>query len=370
MRVSVQIPNHDLRLAQDFARRAERAGFDSLVALENQHNPYLPLAAAALVTERIQLGTAVALAFTRSPTTTAHIAWDLQNASNGRFYLGLGAQVKAHNEHRYGVSWTPPAPRMRDYAGAVRAVHRCWEQGGESLDYHSDTYNLTLMTPNFSPKPNGLPRIPVSMSAVGPAMLRVAGQVYDGVRLHPFSTRRYLEVVSNARIAAGLESAGRERRNMEIISGGFIATGPNETVLAKWREYVRFRIAFYCSTKAYWDVLRLHGMEDLGLKIQPYPRERRWKEMAALISDETVDLFAVVAKYDDLPAAIEKRYGGLTDTLYPLQLEADFDPEPLREVIAAIQKIPCAFEGYAKEAPVAPLRSKGAALQSEPHAAG
>lgn len=364
MRVSVQIPNDDLRLAQDFARRAERAGFDSLVALENQHNPYLPLTAAALVTERIQLGTAVAMAFTRSPTTTAHIAWDLHNASNGRFYLGLGAQVKAHNEHRYGVPWTPPAPRMRDYAAAVRAVHHTWATG-EPLDFHSDTYTLTLMTPNFSPKPNGLPRVPISMSAVGPAMLKVAGQVYDGVRLHPFSTRKYLAEVSNARIDAGLQSVGRERKHMEIVSGGFIATGPNEKILSKWREYVRFRIAFYCSTKAYWDVLRLHGIEDLGVKVQPYPRQRRWNEMAALISDEMIDLFGIVATYDDLPAAIEKRYGGLADTIYPLQLEPDFDPEPLRDVIAAIQKIPCKFEGYSKEAPAMPPKAPSSVSETD-----
>lgn len=368
MRVSVQIPNDDLRLAQDFARRAERAGFDSLVALENQHNPYLPLATAALVTERMQLGTAVAMAFPRSPTITAHNAWDLHNASGGRFYLGLGAQVKAHNEHRYGVPWSPPAPRMRDYIGAVRAVHRCWETG-EPLDYHSNSYTLTLMTPNFSPNPNGLPRVPISMATVGPAMLHVAGQVCDGVRLHPFSTRRYLQEVSNVRIGDGLQSAGRERRHLEIISGGFIATGPNEKVLAKWREYVRFRIAFYCSTKAYWDVLRLHGMEDLGLKVQPYPRERRWNEMAALISDELIELFGVVATYDDLPAAIEKRYAGLVDTIYPLQLEPDFDPEPLRDVIAAIQRIPCAFEGYAKDAPVPSVKAAAPAPQSATHAA-
>lgn len=367
MRVSVQIQNSDLRLAQDFARRAERAGFDSIVALENQHNPYLPLTAAALVTDRIQLGTAVAMAFPRSPTVTAQIAWDIHNASGGRFFLGLGAQVKTHNERRYGIPWSPPAPRMRDYIGAVRAVHRCWETG-EPLDYHSEHYTLTLMTPNFSPKPNGLPRVPVSLATVGPVMLNLAGEICDGVRLHPFSTRRYLEEVSNVRLAAGLKSAGRDRKNLEIISGGFIATGPNEEVVAKWREYVRYRIAFYCSTKAYWDVLRLHGMEDLGLKLQPYPREGRWNEMAAQIPDDLIDLFGVVATYDNLAKEIEKRYRGLADTIYPLQLEPDFDPEPLRDAIEAIHRIPCAFEGYAKEAPCVPERRAGA--QDERVAAG
>ena len=160
-----QIPNNDPKQSQDIARLAERAGFDGVVALENAHNPYIPLAVAAMATERIQLGTAVAMAFPRSPTITAHAAWDVHLASRGRFYLGLGAQVKAHNERRYGLAWTPPAPRMRDYIAAVRALWRTWETGAP-LDFHSETYTLTLMTPNFSPKPNGLRPIPISMAAV------------------------------------------------------------------------------------------------------------------------------------------------------------------------------------------------------------
>lgn len=344
MRVITQIPNNDLKQAQAVAKLAERAGFDGVVALENAHNPYIPLAAAAMVTERIQLGTAVAMAFPRSPTITAHAAWDVQLASSGRFYLGLGAQVKAHNERRYGLTWTPPAPRMRDYIAAVRAVWRTWEKE-VPLDFHSDTYNLTLMTPNFSPKPNGLPRIPISMATVGPAMLKVAGEVCDGVRLHPFSTRRYLQEVSNARIAEGLARGNRDRKHMEIVAGGFIATGRDAAAVAKMKEYVRFRIAFYCSTRAYWDVLRLHDMEALGEKLNPYPRENRWDEMAALIPDDVIDLFAVVADYANLPRALEKRYGGLVDTI-SLQFAPDDDPDELGEMVRAIQRIPNPFQGY------------------------
>ncbi len=345
MRVITQIPNNDLKQSQDIARLAERAGFDGVVALENAHNPYIPLAVAAMATERIQLGTAVAMAFPRSPTITAHAAWDVHLASSGRFYLGLGAQVKAHNERRYGLAWTPPAPRMRDYITAVRALWRTWETGAP-LDFHSETYTLTLMTPNFSPKPNGLPPIPISMAAVGQAMLRVAGEVCDGVRLHPFSTRRYLHEVSNARIAEGLERGNRERKNVEIVAGGFIATGRNAEAVAKMKEYVRFRIAFYCSTRAYWDVLRLHGMEALGEKLNPYPRQNRWDEMAALIPDDVIELFAVVADYANLPRAIEARYGGLADTV-SLQFSADDDADELGEMVRAIQRIPTPFQGYA-----------------------
>jgi probable F420-dependent oxidoreductase len=345
MRVITQLPNNDLEQSQAVARLAERAGFDGVVALENAHGPYLPLAAAALATQRIQLGTAVAMAFPRSPTITAHTAWDLQKASRGRFYLGLGAQVKAHNERRYGLAWTPPAPRMRDYIGAVRAIWRCWEKR-EPLDYRSPTYTLTLMTPNFSPQPMGLPRIPVSMAAVGPAMLRVAGEVGDGVRMHPFSTRRYLEEVSLVELGQGLTRAGRSRKNVEVVAGGFIATGADDDAVARMREYVRFRVAFYCSTRAYWGVLRLHGMEELGEKLNPFPRQNRWDEMAAQIPDDAIGLFAVVGRYDKIAGQIADRYAGLADSV-SLPISPTDDPDQLGEMARAIQRIPTKFEGYA-----------------------
>ena len=346
MRVITQIPNNDLRAAQQLARIAEQAGFNSIITAENAHGPFLPLGAAALVTERIQLGTAVAMAFPRSPTIMAHNAWDLHKASGGRFYLGLGSQVKAHNERRFGVPWSPPAPRMRAYIAAVRAVWHAWETE-TPLDFQSDAYTLTLMTPNFSPRPAGLPRIPVSIAAVGPAMLKLGGEVCDGVRLHPFSTRRYLDEISIARISEGLAKAGRERRKVEVIAGGygFIGTGPNAEAIARARAYVRFRIAFYCSTKAYWDVLRLHDLVWLGEKVNPLPRENCWSEMAEQIPEELIDLFATVVEYEALPEAIEKRYGGSADGVL-LQIGPNEDVERLARCVAAIQRIPCPFQSY------------------------
>ncbi len=348
MRVEFHLPNHDLALARDAAVEAENAGFDSAVALENAHGPIPPLAVAAMATERVRLGTAVAIAFPRSPTITAHFAWDLHKASGGRFYLGLGSQVKGHNERRYGLEWTPPAPRMRDYIGAVRAVWQAWETD-EPLDYHSDAYTLTLTTPNFSPKPSGLPPIPISMSAVGPAMLRVAGEVADGVRLHPFSTRRYLSETSLPRIQVGLDKEGRDRSQIEVISGAFLATGADDEAVAKMREYVRFRISFYCSTRAYWDVLRLHGLEDLGEKLRPYPAAGRWDEMAALIPDDVMDLFAIVGRHDEIKAKVEAKYSGLVDTL-SLFVPTDTAPGPLGEAMADVREIASPFAGHASGA--------------------
>lgn len=346
MRVITQIPNNDLQQAQAVAQLAERAGFDAVVTAENAHNPFLPLAAAALVTNRIQLGTAVAIAFPRAPTVTAHVAWDIQKASNGRFLLGIGSQVKPHNERRYGLTWTPPMPRMRDYIGALHAIWRTWEKG-VPLDYQSGTYKLNLMTPNFSPRPTGLPRVPIALATVGPAMLRLAGEACDAAILHPFSTKKYLMEVSTTRLTEGLEHGRRARENLEVIAGGygFIATGGTAEAVEKARQYARYRISFYCSTRAYWDVLRLHDLEWLGEKLNPFPRENRWSEMAAQIPEDKIDLFATVADYATLPRAIEARYGGYADSIM-LQISANEDIEALGECVRAIQNIPSPFKSY------------------------
>ena len=346
MRVITQIPNNDLRQAQKVAQLAEKAGFDAVVTAENAHNPFLPLAVAALATDRVQLGTAVAMAFPRSPTITAHNAWDLQKASNGRFMLGIGSQVKTHNERRFGIPWTPPMPRMRDYIGALHAIWRTWEKE-TPLEFESNTYKLNLMTPNFSPRPTGLPRIPIALATVGPMMLRLAGEAADAVILHPFSTKKYLMEVSTARLNEGLAKGGRARENLEVIAGGygFIATGRTPEAVEKARQYARYRISFYCSTRAYWDVLRLHDLEWLGERLNPFPRENRWSEMAAQIPEDKIDLFATVADYASLPAAIEARYGGYADSVM-LQISADEDLEALGECVRAIQKIPSRFNSY------------------------
>ncbi|MFT6580551.1 MAG: putative F420-dependent oxidoreductase [Alphaproteobacteria bacterium] len=347
MRVIYQIPNDDLVESQKASVEAEEAGFDGIVALENAHGPFPPLTVAAMATKRIQVGTGVAIAFPRSPTIMAHAAWDLNKASNGRFYLGLGSQVKGHNERRYGIEWVPPAPRMRDYIGAVRAVWRAWETE-EPIDYHSDHYTLTLTTPNFAPRPMGLPPIPIAMSAVGPAMLGVAGEVADGVRLHPFSTRRYLEERTLTQIGKGLDRGDRDRSNIEVISGAFIATGADEEAVMKMKEYVRFRISFYCSTRSYWRVLELHDLVDLGEKLRPLPAEGRWDEMAAMIPDDVVDLFATVGTHETIGKQIEERYAGLADSL-SLFIPTDTAPGPVGEILQDIQRIPTKFTGYKQE---------------------
>src|SRR6056297_924492 len=188
MKVIQTLPQDDLNKVPEAARAADEAGFDVLMSMENANEPFLPLAVAAVNTERAELGPGIAIAFARSPMVVANAAWDLQRASNGRFVLGLGTQIKPHNEKRFSVPWSPPVPRLREYIRALRAIWRCWETG-EKLDYRGEHYTFTLMTPNFTPQATGQPPVPITISAVGPNSLRLAGEASDGVRLHSFCTR-------------------------------------------------------------------------------------------------------------------------------------------------------------------------------------
>ncbi|HXO92473.1 MAG TPA: TIGR03617 family F420-dependent LLM class oxidoreductase, partial [Stellaceae bacterium] len=306
---------------------------------------FTPLAFAALSTERIELTPSIAVAFPRSPTVMASQAWDLQANSNGRFVLGLGSQVRGHNERRFGIAWSPPAPRLRDYARALRAVWRCWEKG-EKLDYRGEHYQLTLMTPDFSPEPIGLPMVPVTIAAVGEAMLRVAGEVCDGVRLHPLCSRRYLEEIALPRMTEGMHRSRRSRAHFDVFGGGFVVTGPDQKIVAEGMEWVRRRVAFYGSTRSYLPILSLHGLDELGLKLHAMSVEGRWDAMAAEVSDEVVRIFAACGTYDEIAQAIEARYGGLADSI-EINFPADTPAGLQRELVADIRRIPHVFEGFA-----------------------
>ena len=344
MRVETAVPLDDWREVASATRRAEDLGYDGLMSAEIANDPFTPLAFAALASERIRLATAIAVCFPRSPMVVANIAWDLQVQSRGRFCLGLGAQVKGHNERRFSVPWSPPVPRLREYVEALRAIWRCWEKG-EKLDYQGEHYRFTLMTPEFSPPPSGLARVPVTIAAVGPAMIRLAGRVCDGVRLHGFATRKYLEELALPRVFDGLESSGRERESFEIWGGGFVATGASEEELQKQIEWVRYRVAFYGSTRSYLPVLECHGWQDLGMKLHQMSKQGRWREMAAEVPDDVVRTFAAVGTHDEIVAAIEQRFGGLVDTV-GIDFDADTPAERARELIQDVQRIPSRFEGF------------------------
>ena len=246
MKIFTTLPQDDLKKVPA-AAAAEAAGYDGVMTLENRHDPFLPLAVAASATERLALLTGVAIAFPRSPMVVANLGWDLQAASDGRFVLGLGSQVRGHNERRFSVPWSAPAPRLREYIAALRAIRRCWKDG-EKLSFEGEHYNFSLMTPAFVPEPMAPPPPAVTIGAVGPAMLRLAAEACDGVRLHPFCTRRYQENVVGPVMAKGLEGRGLARSNFEITGGGFIATGPDDEAVDARVAWVRQRVAFYGST--------------------------------------------------------------------------------------------------------------------------
>jgi probable F420-dependent oxidoreductase len=345
MRVFTTSPMKRWRDAGPFAAAAETAGFDALMTVELGHDPFTPLSFAALATNRIELTTSVAVAFPRSPTVVASQAWDLHANSGGRFVLGLGSQVKGHNERRFGIPWSPPAPRLRDYIGALRAIWRCWETG-ERLDYQGEYYRLSLMTPDFSPEPTGLPMVPVTIAAVGEAMLRVAGEICDGVRLHPLCSRRYLDEVCLPQIRLGMRRGGRSRTQFDLHGGGFVVTGPDEAAIAEATDQVRRRIALYASTRTYLPILSLHGLDDLGSKLHRLSVEGRWGEMPAEVSDEIVHIFAACGIYSEIAGAIEARFGGLADSI-DLNFPADAPAGLQRELLADIRRIPRLFQGFA-----------------------
>jgi len=344
MRVFTILPLRHWRDAGPAAREAEAAGFDAVMTVELGHDVFAPLGFAALATERVELTPSIAVAFPRSPTVTAIQAWDLHANSGGRFVLGLGSQVKGHNERRFGIAWTPPAPRLRDYVGALRAIWHCWETRGK-LNYESPNYKLSLMTPDFSPEPTGLPMIPVTISAVGEAMLRVAGQVCDGVRLHPICSRRYLEEVCMPQLNEGMRRSGRARENFDIHGGGFVCTGPDEATVAAETEKARRRIGFYGSTRTYLPILELHGLGDLGLKLHRMSVAGEWHKMGAEISDDVVDIFAARGTYDVLAKAIDARFGGVADSI-DLHFPADAPMGLRRELVSDIKRIPHQFAGF------------------------
>jgi len=344
MRVLTTLPQDDLNDVAAVARSAEDVGYDGLVTMENRNEPFLALGVAAVNTKRIELATGIAIAFARSPMAVANASWDLQIASRGRFVLGLGSQVRAHNESRFSVKWTPPAPRLREYVQALRAIWRCWETG-EKLAFQGEHYRFTLMTPNFVPTSRHLPMVPVTLAAVGPAMLRVAGEVADGVRLHPFCTRRYVDEVVMRELRAGFVRSGRAREQFEISGGGFIATGADDEAVAKMIEWVRYRVAFYGSTPAYWPVLEAHGLGELGRKLNVMSKAGQWDSMAREISDDVVRLFAAVGRHRELAKMVAERFGGVADTVGlsgGYGTRQDIPPDLLQD----LQRIPATFSSF------------------------
>ena len=312
VKLDVGMLTHDLTSIPDYARKVEALGYDCLWSAETQHDPFLPLAVAATVTSKIKLGTSIAVAFPRSPMILAHIAWDLAKASRGRFIFGLGSQVKGHNERRFSVKFESPAPKMREVVLAMRAIWDCW-QNGTKLNFKGQFFRFDLMTPFFNPGPIEHPRVPVYIAAVNPAMCRVAGEVCDGLHVHPFNSPKYLREIVRPAVEEGMAKAGRAGADFTYVTSSFVVVGDTEQEIAQHRQAVKQQIAFYASTRTYEPVLAAHGWQDLVPQLHRKSVEGDWKGMADLITDEMLDTYAVVATYDNLHAKIMERYRGLLD---------------------------------------------------------
>jgi len=303
---------HDLKTTPDYARKVEALGFDCLWSSETQHDPFLPLAVAATATTTIKLGTAIAVAFPRSPMVLAHLAWDLQKASGGRFILGLGTQVKGHNERRFSVKFESPGPKLREVVQALRAIWDTW-QNGTRLDFEGRFYRFNLMTPFFNPGPIPDPRIPIFIAGVNRYLCRVAGEVCDGLHVHPFNSATYLGEYVHPAVTEGLQASRRSRADFTFASSTLVVIGDTPQELEQSRQAVRQQIAFYASTRTYEPVLAAHGWQDLVPHLHRKSVEGDWKGMADLITDEMVDTYAVTGSYDTIGARIRERYRGLLD---------------------------------------------------------
>ncbi len=288
-------------------QRAERLGFDGLFSADAAHDPFLPLLLAAGASERLDLGTAIAVAFGRSPMTVAQTAWDLTAASDGRFLLGLGTQIRAHITRRFSMPWDRPGPQLREYIAALRAIWDTW-QNGAPLRFKGDYYQFSLMTPFFNPGPVKDPDVPVYIAGVGPYMCRLAGEVCQGFHVHPLHTVRYLDEVVLAEMGAAAESAGRTLADVERVATVFIVTGRDEAEMEAAAQAAKMQIAFYASTPAYWGVLDLHGW-DFGPQLNAMSKRGEWAEMAAVIGDDVLAEVGIVAPVDEIGARIRERYG-------------------------------------------------------------
>jgi probable F420-dependent oxidoreductase len=336
VRVDGPLVSHALPDVPAAARALEERGYDGTYTFEGPHDPFLPLVLAAAATERLELMTAVAIAFARNPMTLAAQAYDLHALSEGRFHLGLGSQIKAHVERRFSMPWTSPAARMRELVLAIRAIWASW-QDRTPLRFEGRHYTHTLMTPFFDPGPNPFGTAPIWLGGVGPRMTEVAGEVADGFLVHPFCTSRSLHDVTLPALERGRQRREDPSAPVQVSLPVMVATGADDASMAVAVAAVRAQIAFYGSTPAYRVVLAAHGWEDLQPLLQERTRAGDWAGMAELVHDDLLEAVAIVAPPDAVAPAIAERYGGLLDRV-ALNAPYALDPDVLQSVVADLRR--------------------------------
>ncbi|MEM7434143.1 MAG: TIGR03617 family F420-dependent LLM class oxidoreductase [Myxococcota bacterium] len=313
MKIDAGLLAADIGQVTQNARELEEAGFDGCFTFEGPHEPFMSLLLAAEHTN-LEIGTGLAVAFARTPMTVANIAHDLQHLSQGRFWLGLGSQIKPHIEARYSMPWGKPVTRMREFVGALRAIWAAWNHG-ERLDFRGEYYTHTLMPPIFNPGParGGAP--PIILGGVGPKMTEAAGEVADGLLLHPFHSERSLSEVTIPAVERGLESSGRTLAEFVLSAQAIIVTGRNDEEHARALAMARNQVAFYASTPAYRSVLESEGRGELQPALRQMTKEGRWGDMAAAIDDDLLERIAVVGTPKECATIIGQRYRSLASRL-------------------------------------------------------
>ena len=328
----------DIHRITDDARLVESLGYDNLMFEETKFDPYIVMALAAQATTSVGIGTAVAIAFPRSPTVTAMSAWTLQKLARGRFTLGLGTQVRGHIERRYGMQWSAAGPWMREYVQAVRAVWLGWQQGQQPI-FCGQHYKINLSVPLFDPGPLEHPHIPIHLAAVNAYMCQVAGEVADGIRPHPVCTAQYIRDVMWPAVQAGAARSGRDLTDFAVSIKPLVATAPDNTTLAERIRDVRARVAFYASTPAYRAAFDAHGLGALADELKHLSRAQRWEEMPQYITDEVLNIYACVGTYDKIADLLATRYGGLVSNVeFSIPVRTDEDAQILRGMLTRLRQ--------------------------------
>ncbi len=326
------VPTEDLRDVRTLYPALEAIGYDRAFSFEAKHDPFIPLAVAGEHTSTIELGTAIAIGFARTPMTLANTAWDLQTVTGGRFVLGLGSQIRPHIEERFSMPWSKPVARMRELVSGIRAIWATW-QDGVPLHFDGDFYTHTRMIPAFDPGPNahGPPRI--LTAGFGPQMTAVAGEVADGFLVHPVNSRQSLLELTLPALALGADRAGRIVDDIEVVCVTIVVTGQTEEELSRSREAVRAQLAFYGTTPAYLPVFELHGYGALHPELKALARDDRWQEMAGLIDDDLIETIAVVGEPDEIAPKIVERLAGISGSVSLVNNRAP-DPAHFASVVA------------------------------------
>lgn len=327
----------DITTIGEQSKLVEELGYDAVMTEETKDDPFTVMALAAQATKSVGIGTAVAIAFPRSPTSMAMSAWTIQKLSGGRFTLGLGPQVRAHIQRRFGMAPHPAGPWMRDYINAVRAVWDTW-QNGTPLNHEGEFYTLNLMVPLFDAGPIEHPDIPIHVAAVNPVMCRVAGEVADGIRPHPVCTPSYIEEVMLPAVRLGAKKTGRTLENFKVSMKPLVAAAPNEEQLQPKIRDARARIAFYASTPAYVKAFIHLGLEDLANEAKLLSRAQNWEALPELISDEILDQFAVIGTYDMVGKKLVERFGKvITNSEFSIPVRDEQEKETLAHIVADIR---------------------------------